>query len=208
MRAAGITFAALPTLVISAALVSFGCRSETVGTPAGIDSVEAPASESAQSEPDSAASETSLPAAKDVNLIVADEKQFQQVVDGHRGKVVLVDFWATWCQSCVQHFPETVELFNEHSKDGLAAVTVNFDALDNKPAVEEFLKEVRAGSLDNLQSKYDGVGTEVPTAFDFEGVLPHYRLYDREGKLRYRWDEPPADLKEKLAELLAEKAAE
>ena len=45
-------------------------------------------------------------------------------------------------------------------------------------------------------------------AFDFEGVLPHYRLYDRTGKLRYRWDEPPADLKEKVNELLAEQPDE
>jgi len=143
-----------------------------------------------------------------VKVVVADEKQFQDVVDSHRGKVVLVDFWATWCLTCVEHFPETVKLHNEHAADGLAAVTVSFDDLANQHAVEEFLAEAQAGNLDNLLSKYDGVGTEVPKAFGFEGVLPHFRLYDRTGKLRYRWDEPPADLKEKVVELLAEKPAE
>jgi thiol:disulfide interchange protein len=145
--------------------------------------------------------------ATDVELTVADERQFQQVVDRHRGEVVLVDFWATWCQTCVQHFPQTVELFDRERSAGLAAVTLNFDALDNAPAVKQFLKKVRAGALDNLQSSYDGVGTEAPKAFDFEGVLPHYRLYDRNGKLRYRWDEPPPDLESKVAELLQEKVA-
>ena len=139
-----------------------------------------------------------------MTLSVADEKQFQEVVDSHRGKVVLVDFWATWCLTCVEHFPETVQLYNEHSKAGLAAVTVSFDSLDDQSEVAGFLREAGAGELDNLLSSYDGVGTEVPTAFDFEGVLPHYRLYDRTGKLRYRWDEPPADLEEKVEELLAE----
>lgn len=185
-----------------------GCEAKSItGDSSG--TIEKPTASQTAPEGSSSSSEAQPAAsAQEVNLVVADEKQFQETVDKHLGKVVLVDFWATWCLSCVEHFPETVELFNEHADEGLAAVTVNFDDLASAPAVKEFLAESQAGSLDNLQSKYDGVGTEVPAAFEFEGVLPHYRLYDRSGKLRYRWDEPPADLKERVAELLAEPAAE
>lgn len=208
MRTSGSAIAAMTGLAIVAVLLSLGCRSETEVTPPGGGmSLESQSDSEVGTNAEAPSPKAGERSATEVELVVADEKQFQRVVDGHRGKVVLVDFWATWCQSCVQHFPETVELFNAHSGEGLAAVTVNFDALDNGPAVEQFLKKVRAGALDNLQSKYDGVGTEVPVAFDFEGILPHYRLYDRTGKLRYRWDEPPADLQEKLDELLAEKPA-
>lgn len=191
--------------------VLFGVGSVGCEVKPAQQATSAPSASSSQ-QPTAAGSEAgsakiSSAAPSEVDLVLVDEKQFQETIDKHRGKVVLVDFWATWCQSCVEHFPETVTLHNEHASEGLAAVTVNFDELASADAVKEFLMETRAGALDNLQSNYDGVGTEVPTAFDFEGVLPHYRLYDRTGTLRYRWDEPPADLKEKIAELLAEPAA-
>jgi thiol-disulfide isomerase/thioredoxin len=140
-----------------------------------------------------------------VEVTVGDEKAFADTLAKHQGKVVIVDFWATWCHSCVEHFPQTVELQDKFAEQGLAAVAVSFDELENGPNVKFFLEKHDAGRIDNLQSSYDGVGTQVTTAFDFEGILPHYRLYDRTGKLRYRWDEPPADLEEKIQELLAEK---
>lgn len=183
-------------LVVLAAVViaSSGCEApKEKASSEGGTSTESAASEGAAAA-----------AAPAVELVVADEKQFQEVLDKHRGKVVLVDFWATWCGPCVEHFPHTVELFNKHQADGLAAVTINFDELANADAVKEFLEKQQAGALDNLHSKYDGVGTEVTSAFEFEGVLPHYRLYDRAGKLRYRWDAPPDDLETKVTELLAE----
>ena len=190
-----VTLASATLLVLAIS----GCKPPATddAAPQSSAAVSAPAA----SKP--AASEPADPPAVEVVLTVADEKQFQQLVDSHRGEVVLVDFWATWCAPCVKHFPHTVELYNKHHTDGLAAITVNFDELASEPAVKEFLQRHNAVT-ENLLSKYDGVGTEVTTAFDFEGVLPHYRLYDRAGQLRYRWDEPPEDLDAKVAELLAE----
>ncbi len=192
----------LATGCLAAALGMVGCEVKPV------TKTSLPQS-SANSQPATTQETGAEPAASasEIELVLADENQLQETIDKHRGKVVLVDFWATWCLSCVEHFPETVELHNKHADEGLAAVTVSFDDLASANDVKQFLTEAQAGNLDNLQSKYDGVGTEVPKAFDFEGVLPHFRLYDRTGKLRYRWDEPPTDLKEKVAELLAEQAA-
>lgn len=142
----------------------------------------------------------------EIDLKVVDEKQFASVIEGHRGQVVLVDFWATWCGPCVQAFPHTVELHNQYKDQGLATISLSFDELANEAKVKEFLAKEGA-TFDNLISKYDSALVEAATAFDFEGTLPHYRLYDRTGKLRHRWnptDAQPDALEQQLQALLAE----
>ena len=43
-------------------------------------------------------------------LLPVDESGFQQLVAAHRGKVVVYDFWATWCDSCRAELPQLVKL--------------------------------------------------------------------------------------------------
>ena len=45
----------------------------------------------------------------------------------YRGKVVLLDFWATWCTGCKQEIPWFVEFQNKYGKDGLQVVGVSID---------------------------------------------------------------------------------
>lgn len=59
--------------------------------------------------------------------------------DGYRGKVVLVDFWATWCGPCRAMLPQLVELHEQYRDRGFDIVGVNLD--DEAEAVESFLKE-------------------------------------------------------------------
>jgi thiol-disulfide isomerase/thioredoxin len=57
----------------------------------------------------------------------------------YRGKVVLVDFWATWCGPCIREMPHVRELHEKLGKQGFVVLGVN---LDRKPeALAEFLKE-------------------------------------------------------------------
>ncbi len=139
-----------------------------------------------------------------VMLHVGDEKKLAEMIAAHKGKVVFVDYWATWCESCVEFFPHTVETHNRHKAKGLATIAVSFDLLEDKPKVEQFLADHRA-DFDNLLSDYDDVGQEVANAFQFE-ALPQFRLYDRSGKMRYEWKEKPTDIDQRVEELLAEEA--
>jgi thiol-disulfide isomerase/thioredoxin len=125
-----------------------------------------------------------LPAAPgSVQLRVVDERQFAAALTEQRGKVVLVDFWATWCEPCRVLFPHTVELSRRYADAGLAVVTVSLDDLDAKDDVLRFLGENNAQTI-NFQSCY-GLGTRTIEAFQVgRGAIPYLKLYDRQGKVQ------------------------
>lgn len=139
----------------------------------------------------------------DVRLTVGDEKALDAMIAAHKGKVVFVDYWATWCHPCVEYFPHTVEMSRKYKDQGLQTIAVSFDELEDEAKAREFLAK-QGADFENLLSKY-GVGTEANEAFQIEQV-PHFRLYDRKGQMRHKWDAKPEDADEKVRELLAEPA--
>ncbi|WP_425618326.1 TlpA disulfide reductase family protein [Anatilimnocola sp. NA78] len=137
-----------------------------------------------------------------ISLQVGDETALEDLVKKQAGKVVLVDFWATWCHPCVEGFPHTVDAYEKYQEKGLAAIAVSFDDPDDEQLVRRFLAGQRA-RFDNLLCSWRQKDNPF-TKFGLEQV-PHYRLYDRTGKLRHKWDEEPKDLHTHIEALLAEK---
>ena len=117
-----------------------------------------------------------------VTVRVIDEAELAAVRQRHLGKVVLVDYWATWCRPCVELFPHTVELHNRFAPRGLAVISVSLDDPGELSAVRAFLDR-RAATFDNFISKY-GTGPQSLEAFEIDdGAVPHFKFYDRNGKL-------------------------
>jgi len=133
-----------------------------------------------------------LTAPSGVQVRVVDEKQYGAALAEQRGKVVLVDFWATWCDPCRRLFPHTVELQRRYADRGLVVITVSLDNPAEEPQVLDFLDQQKAQSL-NFISRY-GTGTRSVEAFQVgQGAIPHVKLYDRQGKLQkvFGEDDPP-----------------
>jgi thiol-disulfide isomerase/thioredoxin len=135
------------------------------------------------------ASKTTAPTASqiaDIDVTIGERSDLDRLVAGHKGKVVLVDFWATWCGPCVQQFPHTVDL-SRANRDHLAVISVSMDEPEDVDRVRKFLRDQEA-DFPNLLSKY-GVGQESFDAFDIQnGSIPHYKIFDRSGKLRHQLD--------------------
>ncbi len=143
--------------------------------------------------------------AAQVSVRIADQPTYREVLRRLRGKIVLVDFWATWCLPCLQHFPETIQLYQKYSANGLALVTVSLDDPDESgtnPAVLEFLSQQNA-TCTNLISKY-GTTEKSFQVFDISGgAIPHYKLYDRSGTLIAAFGSDDPDRPLNLAEVEA-----
>jgi thiol-disulfide isomerase/thioredoxin len=60
-------------------------------------------------------------------------------LDSLRGKVVLIDFWASWCAPCRQSFPWMIKLYDQYSAKGLAVVAINLDK--KRELADDFLSD-------------------------------------------------------------------
>ena len=97
-----------------------------------------------------------------------------------RGKVVLIDFWATWCQPCKKEMPGYQKLLDRYGSRGFTVVGFKFDTMVDTEDPVLFAKKIGvryplAVAADDLKQKFGGI----------EG-LPTKMLYDRQGILRQK----------------------
>jgi thiol-disulfide isomerase/thioredoxin len=92
-----------------------------------------------------------------------------------KGKVVLVDFWASWCVPCRHSFPWMNEMQKKYGAQGLQIIGVNLD--DDKKAADKFLRETPA----SFTLKFDPAGT-LARKFDVQ-TMPSSYLLDASGNV-------------------------
>jgi thiol-disulfide isomerase/thioredoxin len=114
-------------------------------------------------------------------------------------KIVLVDFWASWCAPCKASFPAMEELYHRYGKDGLVVVAVNLD--DKRTAMEGFLRKNRA-SFPVVRDAGNKLVAKVNIA-----SMPTSFLLDSEGKVRavhsgFRGEDTKAKYVKEIEELL------
>jgi len=120
--------------------------------------------------------------AGEVAVRVVDESEFARVLESYRGKVVLVDVWATWCPPCLKLFSHTVELARRFADRGLVVISLSIDDPEDEASVLELLAS-KGARIDNFISRYGGSAKSLDL-FDLkDGVLPIFRIYDRGGKV-------------------------
>jgi peroxiredoxin len=109
------------------------------------------------------------------NFTLTDSKGGAIKLSDYKGRVVLLDFWATWCGGCKLEIPWYVEFQDKYKDRGLATIGVSMDE-DGWKAVKPFLEKNKINypvviGNDNLAKLY---GLEA---------MPMTLLIDREGKI-------------------------
>lgn len=132
----------------------------------------------------------------------ADFGQNQQSLDisAYQGKVVLVDFWATWCGPCLKSMPFFNQLFQQLPDANFQIVAINVD--EDGDAARQFLDQHPV----DYPIAFDPKG-DCPSAFQVK-AMPSSYLVDKTGKVRYVHlgyrEEDQAVIREKISGLLAE----
>jgi thiol-disulfide isomerase/thioredoxin len=115
-------------------------------------------------------------------LPAVDEAGYARLVAAQRGKVALMNFWATWCAPCRKEMPDLAALQKRLQARGFVFVTVSADEPEDAAAAEGFLRKsgvAGAGYLKKARDDNDFINAIDPK---WSGALPASFLYDRQGR--------------------------
>jgi thiol-disulfide isomerase/thioredoxin len=120
-------------------------------------------------------------------IVDVDETGWERLRAQQRGRVLVVNFWATWCEPCREEFPDLVRLYNTYRSRGLSVVAISMDEPESVPAIEQFLKSQGAnfGSYRQQFKDFEVLVNSINPRW--AGGIPATFLYDREGRLIESW---------------------
>jgi thiol-disulfide isomerase/thioredoxin len=98
-------------------------------------------------------------------------------VTEYRGRVLYLDFWASWCAPCQQSFPWMQAMKDAHEKEGLTIVAINLD--QRRPDADRFLAKLHP----TFDVRFDP-GGETSQRFQVHG-MPTSLIIDRQGVVRF-----------------------
>jgi thiol-disulfide isomerase/thioredoxin len=143
--------------------------------------------------------EPTLPLAPDFTLKTLDGQEV--TLSKLKGKVILLDFWATWCGPCRESIPHLVHLYKTYQKNGLEVIGMNMDR-GNMNTVRHFVRSMDIPypigiTPDHVERNYGITG------------LPVTILIDKEGRIREKiagyTSEIAKQMTAKVVELISEK---
>jgi len=119
---------------------------------------------------------------------VVDLKGLEDAVAANRGKAVLVNFWAIWCEPCVAELPEFLATGREYRGRNAVVLTVSYDLMIPDVTKDEALKKMRVfvaeHKIDAPVLIYDGPDYDaINERFGLPGPVPVTIAIDATGKI-------------------------
>jgi peroxiredoxin len=107
-----------------------------------------------------------------------DEKGQPQALKNYAGKIVVLNFWATWCEPCRKEMPELSNLYNSYQNQNLVVLGI---AVDDVAAISNFVKETK---VSYPLFAADMQGMEIATSLgNNKSVLPYTVIIKADGSV-------------------------
>ena len=116
-----------------------------------------------------------------------NEISYPKMIAAQKGKVVLVDFWATWCVPCRKELPELVKLEARLKAKGLVLIPISADEPENEAGAREFLTKAGVKTQGYLKAPKDDDAFIRAIDPKWGGELPALVLYDKTGRKVQIW---------------------
>jgi thiol-disulfide isomerase/thioredoxin len=120
----------------------------------------------------------------------------------YKGKVVLIDFWASWCPPCREEMPELIKFYKAHKNDKFEIIAVNID--NDSKNMQSFLDKLFPKPEFPILADNE---KQIPELFNIE-AMPTTIFIDKQGNIRFRHDGFKstyiADFSEELSQLSKE----
>ncbi len=127
----------------------------------------------------------------------------EQRLSAYRGRIVILNFWATWCVPCREEMPMLVRIHKEFAGRGVVVIGPSADAAETQDKIAPFLREVGIGF-----PVWIGATTAHMAQLGLGTALPATAVMDRDGRIAGRILGPldEADLRARIEWLLADPA--
>jgi peroxiredoxin len=113
-----------------------------------------------------------------VELKLKDLSGVEQSLDSLKGRIVILNFWATYCIPCRKEMPDLAALQNEFAPFGVQVIGVSTDDLDDRAKVVQFVRETKVNF-----PIWMGGSSQHMMSFGLGGALPGTVVIDREGNI-------------------------
>jgi thiol-disulfide isomerase/thioredoxin len=169
------------------------------------------AREASAGAPSTATASSDASGQSSVTVEAASPDDLKKFIASQKGKVVFVDFWATYCLPCREKYPRTLALAKKYSDQGLIAASMSMDSPEPsyQKRIQEFLTQQNS-QIKNFANRLEDTDAAFAALDIAGGALPHYKIYGRNGKLRKQFGGDPdhpfddADIERALVAALKE----
>lgn len=125
------------------------------------------------------------PKNSNTKISLIDEAGYKKLVQQRNGKILLVNFWATWCIPCREEFPELVKIANEYQTENVDVVGISTDFPDEiESKVKPYLKSQNVDFQNYVKNFEDDDAFINSVNPEWSGALPATFIYDTESVLR------------------------
>lgn len=104
----------------------------------------------------------------------------------YRGKVVILDMWATWCNPCHAVMPELKKIYDYYSRDKLEIMSVDIDKRESVQLIQSFIEWFEDQYDTELNWIFGQDDGSISEKYMNESAIPTLAVFDQKGRLYYR----------------------